>query len=90
MSDYRFAVIIETAPLTHNEVLEAADALGAAGCLDGSIRGHAAGMEVLFERAADSMEAAMASAIADVEQAGYRIGRVEVARDAIPTVGQSG
>ena len=84
MSQYRFAVIVPTSSLTHDEILDATDALGDAGCTDASIRGHADGMELLFERAADSLQVAISSAISDVERAGYRVSKVELEREAIP------
>ena len=84
MSDYRFSVIVPALPMTHDQTLDATDALGNAGCTDASIRGHADGMELLFERAADSLQAAISSAITDVERAGYRVSKVELARAAIP------
>ncbi len=84
MSNYRFAVIVPVSSLTHDEILDATDALGNAGCTDASIRGHADGMELLFERAADSLQAAILSAISDVERAGYRVSKVELEREAIP------
>lgn len=84
MSDYRFSVIVPAAPMTHDEVLNATEALAAAGCTDASIRGHADGMELLFERGGDSLQSAMSSAIADVERAGYRVSKVELEREAIP------
>ena len=84
MSQYRFAVIVPTSSLTHDETLDATDALGDAGCTDASIRGHADGMELLFERAADSLQVAISSAISDVERAGYRVSKVELEREAIP------
>ena len=83
MTDYRFSVIVPTPQLTHDELLDATDALGDAGCTDASLRGHADGMELLFERAADSLDAAIASAIADVENAGYQVSKVELQREAI-------
>jgi hypothetical protein len=61
------------------------DALGNAGCTDSSIRGHAEGTELLFEREADSMQAVISAAVAEVESAGYQISRVELEREAIPT-----
>jgi hypothetical protein len=70
--------------MTHDDILEATDVLGNAGCTDASIRGHADGMELLFDRTADSLQAAIASAIADVERAGYRVSRVQMEREAIP------
>jgi hypothetical protein len=41
-------------------------------------------VELLFERSADSLQLAIASAIADVERAGYRVSKVELEPDAIP------
>jgi len=41
-------------------------------------------MELLFERAADSLQGAISSAISDVERVGYRVSKVEMAREAIP------
>jgi hypothetical protein len=84
MMNYEFAVIVATSPLGHGEILDFTDALGSAGCTDASIRGHAAGVELLFERSADSLQLAIASAIADVERAGYRVSKVELEPDAIP------
>jgi hypothetical protein len=55
MADYQFSVIIPTPPMTYGDILDATDALANAGCLDGSIRGHADGMEILFERSAESL-----------------------------------
>jgi hypothetical protein len=84
MPEYRFSVIVATALMTHEAILDATDALGNAGCTDASIRGHVDGMELLFERAADSLQGAIASAISDVERAGYRVSKVEMEREAIP------
>ncbi len=84
MTDYQFSVIIPMAPMTPEEILDATDVLGNAGCTDASIRGHADGIELLFERPAESLQAAISSAIADVERAGYRVSKVEMEREAIP------
>jgi hypothetical protein len=84
MSDYQFSVIIPTLPMTPEEILDAADALGNAGCTDASVRGHVDGIELLFERTAASLQEAIASAILDVERAGYRVSKVEMEREAIP------
>jgi hypothetical protein len=84
MTEYRFGVIIQVPPMTHDETLDATDALGNAGCTDASIRGHADGMELLFERAAGSLQTAISTAIADVERAGFRVSKVELEREAIP------
>ena len=84
MSEYRFSVIIPTPQMTHDETVDATEALGNAGCTDASIRGHAEGMELLFERAGDTLQAAISSAVTDVERAGYSVSRVELEREAIP------
>jgi hypothetical protein len=84
MTNYRFAVIVPCGTLTHEAILDVTDALGSAGCTDASIRGHADGMELLFERAAGSLEAAISSAISNVELAGFRVSRVEMDREALP------
>ena len=84
MSGYRFSVIVPMPRMSHDQTLDATDALGTAGCTDASIRGHAEGMELLFERNAGSLQTAMSSAVSDVERAGYRVSRVHVEREAIP------
>jgi hypothetical protein len=84
MADYQFSVIVPTSPMTYEDILDATDALGNAGCTDASIRGHADGMEILFERTAESLQAAIFSAISDVEGAGYRVSKVEMERESIP------
>jgi hypothetical protein len=84
MTAYQFSVIIPTVPMTPDEILDATDALGNAGCTDASIRGHVDGIELLFERPAESLQAAISSAISDVERAGYRVSKIEMEREAIP------
>jgi len=81
----RFAVIVAAAKMGHETILDATDALGEAGCTDASLRGHADGMELLFARSARSLQSAISSAISDVESAGFRVLRVEMQREAIPT-----
>jgi hypothetical protein len=83
MVQYRFSLIVLGPEMTHAEILNGADSLGNAGCTDASIRGHAAGMELIFERSADSLQAAISSAISDVERAGYQVSKLEIERDAI-------
>src|SRR6476469_2419923 len=63
MAGYRFSIIVPTGRLTHDEILDATDALGNAGCTDASIRGHGEGIELLFERSGKSLEATLSSAI---------------------------
>ena len=83
MSAYRFSVIVPAKEMTHEQILDVTDALGHSGCTDASIRGHASGMELLFERTADSLEAAISSAIADVSQAGFTVSQIELEPEAI-------
>ena len=67
-------MIVGTTPKTTEDILDAADILGAAGCTDASVRGHAEGMELLVDRTAKSLPAA----IKDVKTAGLRVVRVEI------------
>ncbi len=83
-TDYRFSVIVRTGPMTHEQILDATDALATAGCTDASVRGHTDGMELLFDRASNSLQSAISLAISEVERAGYRVCRVEMEREAIP------
>jgi len=84
MGEYRFPVIVRHAPLTEEQILDAADALGKAGCTDASLRGQVEGMECLFAREAKTLQAAIASAVSQVERAGFRIARLEMERGCIP------
>jgi hypothetical protein len=81
-NDFEFSLIVPGGPMDDDQILDAADSLGEAGCTDASVRGHSEGMELLFERTGDSLQAAIASAISDVERAGLSVARVEMARDA--------
>ena len=85
MPSYDFSVIIAANKLSHNKILEATDSLGEAGCTDGTLCGHAEGMEMQFSRSGRSLQAAISSAIGDVESAGFRVLRVEMEREAIPS-----
>ncbi len=84
MAEFRFALILAASAMTNEEILDATDALGEAGCTDASIRGHAEGMELLFARSGRTLQSVISSAVADVEKAGYRVLRVEMEREAIP------
>ena len=83
MADHRFSVIVPSSDMTHDDILDATDAFGNAGCTDASIRGHALGIELLFERNADSLQAAITSAISDAERAGFPVAKIELEREAI-------
>jgi hypothetical protein len=83
MAQFRFSLIVAASPASDEQILDASDALGEAGCTDASIRGHSEGMELLFARTARSLQAAISSAITDVESAGFLVVRVEMEREAI-------
>jgi hypothetical protein len=85
MARYDFNVIVAAGKMSHQKILEATDALGEAGCTDALICGHAEGMELQFTRSARSLQTAISSAISDIENAGFRVLRVELEREAIPT-----
>jgi hypothetical protein len=79
----QFSVIVAYSPNGEDEILDVADALGEAGCLDGSVGGHPEGLEVAFNREAASLDEAIKSAVADVESAGFPVSRVELTRESI-------
>ena len=81
--NHQFSVIVDVAPKSDQEMLDIADALGSAGCLDSSVGGHVEGVELSFNRDALSLDAAIKSAVTEIEGAGYQVKRVELARDAI-------
>lgn len=80
---HQFTVIIDFAPDGDEQILDVADALGNAGCLDASVGGHADGMEAVFNRDADSLDSAIKSAVAAIENAGFKVHRVELPRETI-------
>jgi hypothetical protein len=82
--DFQFALIVAAPAKSYEAILDATDTLAEGGCNDASIRGHTEGMELLFERTAKSLQIAISSATADVERAGFRVVRLEMAREAIP------
>ncbi len=84
MPSYDFALILAADKMTNEEILDATDKLGEAGCTDASLCGHTEGMELQFTRSGRSLQAAITSAVGDVEGAGFRVIRVEMERAAIP------
>jgi len=80
---HRFSVIVSEVPQSEQEMLDLADALGSAGCLDASVSGHEEGVELTFSREAISLDVAIKSAVAEIERAGYQVKRVELARETI-------
>ena len=90
MTEYRFRLIVSgpfSAEVTNDELLDATDALGAAGCDDASISVHAKGLELEFDRSHDSLQEAIASAVRDAEQAGFQVQSIELDREAIAPAG---
>ena len=90
MTEYRFRLILSgpfSDELTNDELLDATDALGAAGCDDASISVHADGLELEFDRSHDSLQEAIASAVQDAERAGFHVESIEMDREAVVPVG---
>ncbi len=86
MTEYRFRIIVSGSfsdELTNDELLDATDSLGASGCDDASISVHANGLELEFDRSHHSLQDAIASAIQDVEQAGFHVDSIEMDREAV-------
>jgi len=86
MSEYHFRLVLSgpfTAHLSDEELLDVTDALGEAGCDDCSISVHGEGLELEFDRAHQSLEDAIASAIHDVERAGYVVESIQMDRSAV-------
>ena len=91
MATFRFRVILSgpfADPVTDDELLDATDVLGDAGCTDCSISVRGRRLELEFERAGESLQGAISSAIHDVERSGYVVEAIEMDRDALP-VGSS-
>ncbi len=80
MTSYLFSVIIAISPENEAEILDIADALGNADCLDASVCGHPEGVEASFDRDASSLQEAIHSAVTAIEAAGFSIKRVELER----------
>ena len=92
MTEYHFRLIVSGSfaeGLSDKELLDATDALGAAGCDDCSISVHGQGLELEFDRVHESLEEAIASAICGVERAGYVVESVQMDRDAVLSVRSS-
>ncbi len=70
MTEYHFRLIVKgsfSEQISDEELLDATDALGEAGCDDCLISVHGQGLELAFGRAHQSLQAAIASVIQDVE-----------------------
>lgn len=80
MKKYEFTLTLE-GPLELTE--EIADELFAAGCDDGTPGTCGGVFSIDFHRNADSLEAAIHSAMQDVTSAGYKVERVEIEAEAM-------
>ena len=86
MKTYRFIVTL-TAGTEHTDDL--ADALFEAGCDDGTLWSAGDVVQIGFSREAESLEAAIRSAIADVQKAGCTVARLEMEPDALAALAQT-
>jgi hypothetical protein len=90
MTEYRFRLILSgpfSDALSNDELLDATDALGAAGCDDAAISVHADGLELEFDRSGSSLQEAIASAVRDAERAGFRVESILMDREAVVPLG---
>ena len=79
MRVYDFTLI-----LTGHDVMteEMAEAIVAAGCDDGSPGSSEGSAFIVMHREADCLEAAIRSAISDVQKAGFTVAKAEIEADA--------
>ena len=79
---YEFSLILAAPDVSDEE----AEKLYEAGCDDGSILSRGDVTVVQFDRDARTLEEALASAIRDVESAGFQVDRVEIERHEVPQI----
>jgi len=79
---YEFSLILTASEVTDGE----ADKLYESGCDDGSILSRGDVTMVQFDRNASTLDEALASAIRDVEAAGFQVSRVEIDRREVPQI----
>ncbi len=77
---YEFSLVLSAPDVTDED----ADKLYEAGCDDSSILTRGGVTRVQFDRQASNLDEALASAIHDVEQAGFAVARVEIERHEVP------
>jgi hypothetical protein len=81
MTTYEFTLVLNgSAELTD----DVAARLFEAGCDDGSPGTFGGVFSIDFHRAAESLEAAISSAISNVKSAGFEVERVEIRAGALP------
>ena len=79
---YEFTVVLSKGTELNEDL---AEALFAAGCDDGSPGSCEGVVSIDFHRAAESLEAAIRSAIADVQRAGCTVSRVQIEAESFAT-----
>jgi hypothetical protein len=79
---YEFSLVLAAPDVSDEE----ADKLYEAGCDDGSILSRGDVTVVQFDREAPTLDEALASAIRDVESAGFQVDRVEIERHEVPQI----
>ncbi len=80
MKTYEFIVTLAKGAVHSDELVEA---LFEAGCNDGSIWSRGDVVQVGFSREGESLEAAIRSAIGDVQKAGAAVAEVSMEADAL-------
>ena len=80
MKTYEFVVTLAKGVQHSDDLVEA---LFEAGCDDGSVWSHGDVVQIGFSREAESLEAAIRSAIGDVQKAGVRVAEVTMEADAL-------
>jgi hypothetical protein len=85
MRVYRFIATLAK-DTAHTDDL--ADALFEAGCDDGTLWSTGSIVQIGFSREAESLEAAIRSAIADVQKAGSSVAEVTIEGDSLATLAQ--
>jgi hypothetical protein len=80
MTTYEFVVTLAKGAEHSDELVEA---LFEAGCDDGSVWSRGVVVQIGFSREAESLEAAIRSAIGDVQKAGVDVGQVTLEADAL-------
>jgi len=81
MKKYEFSLILKGSPELTEEI---ADQLFEAGCADGTPGTCKGVFSIDFHRQADSLEAAINSAIKNVKTAGYDVEHVQIEARAMP------
>ena len=74
---YHFSLVLKSVDVSDED----ADQLYESGCDDASILSRGETTLIQFDRSADSLESAIASALLNVERAGFEVARIEIERD---------